>query len=97
MDLHSANALVLLVTENYSQYSIAMQRSLLEGIFQLADECKENLSEEPDAPAYDHFQTSLTLAKLFASDALKSGNLVEGFRLVAECFWPLAAVPSDVV
>ena len=38
------------------------------------------------------FQTSLTLAKLFASEALKNGNLAEGFRLVAECFWPLADV-----
>ena len=96
MDLHTANALVLVVSENYSQYSSAMQRSLLEGIFQLADECKENLSEQPNAPDYDHFQTSLTLAKLFANEALKNGNLAEGFRLVAECFWPLADVPEDV-
>ncbi|MGH8092527.1 MAG: hypothetical protein ACREIF_03520 [Chthoniobacterales bacterium] len=96
MDLRSANAFVLLVSENYSQYSVAMQRSLLEGIFQLADECKETLSEDPNSPGYDHFQTSLILAKLFASDALKRGNLVEGFRLAADCFWPLVAVPEDV-
>ncbi len=91
MDLSTANAFVLVVSENFSHYSIATQRALLEGIFHLADECKENLNERPDAPEYEHLQTSLSLAKLFASDALKNGNLREGFRLAAECFWPTTA------
>ena len=97
MNLYLANALVRVVSENFSQYSISMQRSLLEGIFQLADECKENLSERPDALEYDHFQISLTLIKLFASEALKNGNLSEGFQLVAECAGPMAAFPQDAV
>ena len=54
MDLAAANAFVLVVSENFSQYSVATQRALLEGIFQLADECKEDLNERPDAPEYAH-------------------------------------------
>ena len=91
MDLLTANAFILVVSGNFSQYSIATQRTLLEGIFQLADECQEDLNERPDAPEYEHLQTSLSLAKLFASGALKNGNLREGFRLAAECFRPTAA------
>ena len=53
--------------------------------------------ERPDALEYDHFQISLTLIKLFASEALKNGNLSEGFQLVAECAGPMAAFPQDAV
>jgi hypothetical protein len=95
MDLQTANAFVLVVSENFSQYCGATQRNLLDGIFQLADECKEDLSERPDAQGYEHLQTSLSLVKLFVSDALKNGNFAEGFRLAAECFWPTAAVPRE--
>jgi hypothetical protein len=94
MDLSTANAFVFVVSDNFAHYSIATQRTLLEGCFQLADECKEDLTKRSDVSAYEHLQTSLTLAKLFASDALKNGDLREGFRLVAECFWPTAAVPQ---
>jgi hypothetical protein len=93
MDLQLANAVVLVVSENFSQYGDATQRDLLEGIFELADDCKEGLSERPDAQDYEHLQTCLSLAKLFVSDALKDGNFVEGFRRAAECFWPTAVVP----
>lgn len=96
MDLHTANALVQVVSENASHYCVATQRNLLDGIFQLADECKEDLAERHDMPNYDHFQTSLSLVKHFASEALKNGNLNEGFRLAAECFWPTAAVSQDL-
>ena len=95
MDLNTASAFILVISENFSHYSAATQRNLLEGIFQLADECKENLTERPDAPFYEDIAAKLSLAKLFASDALKSGNFCEGFRLVAECFWPSAAVPEE--
>jgi|ERR1044071_7282236 hypothetical protein len=97
MDLQTANALVLVIGENYSHYCVATQRNLLDGIFQLADECKEDLYERPNAPDYEQFQTSLSLVKLFVSEALKNGNLPEGFRLAAECFWPTAAMPQDFV
>jgi hypothetical protein len=79
------------VSENYSQYNVATQRNLLDGIFQLADECKENLYNQPHAFEYEQFQISLSLVKLFVSDALKNDNLPEGFRLAAACFWPMAA------
>ena len=95
MDLHSANAFVFVVSENFSRYCRATQRDLLDGIFQLADECKEDLGERPDAQGYEHLQTSLSLVKLFVSDALKNGNFAEGFRLAAECFSPTGAVPSE--
>ncbi len=96
MDLQTANAFVIVVSENFSRYSRSTQQNLLDGIFQLADECKEDLSERPDAQGYEHLQTSLSLVKLFVSDALKNGDFPEGFRLAAECFWPAAAVPRQV-
>ncbi len=95
MDLQTANAFVRVVSENFSNYCRATQRDLLDGIFQLADECTEDLHERPDAQSYEHLQTSLSLAKLFVSDALKNGNFAEGFRLATECFWPTAAVPRE--
>ena len=73
MDVQTANALVMVIGENYSHYCIATQRNLLDGIFQLADECKEDLYERPNAPDYEQFQTSLSLVKLFVSEALKNG------------------------
>ena len=51
MDLSSANALVMVVSENFAQYPVETQRSLLEGIYQLADECQEGLQEAPDTAA----------------------------------------------
>ncbi len=97
MDLQTANALVMVIGENFSRYCIATQRNLLDGIFQLADECKEDLYERPNATDYEQFQSSLSLAKHFVGEALKNGNLAEGFRLAAECFWPTAAMPQDFV
>ena len=58
----------------------------MEGIFQLADVCQERLDERDDAFQYENLKASLSLVRLFANDALKSGNLAEGFRLTAECF-----------
>ena len=91
MDVSSAAAFVHIVSENFKQYPIETQRSLLEGIFQLADECQENLDELPDTPANEHFKTNLVLSKILISDALKKGDLREGFRQAAQCFWPIAA------
>ena len=95
MDLEPASAFVRVMAENYSHYSVAIQRALLEGIFQLADECQENLQERADAQQYADLQTSLELTKLFASEALKSGNLGEGFRLASESFWPSPILLED--
>jgi hypothetical protein len=70
---------------------------LLEGIFQLADVCQESLNERDDASQYENLKTSLSLVRLFANDALKHGNLAEGFRLAAECFAPATAVPQEIL
>ena len=96
MDLFTASAFVHVAAENASHYSVAIQRNLLEGIFQLADESKEGLCQRSDAGAYEGVQTSLSLAKLFISDALKHGDLAEGFRLAAECFAQADAVPQEI-
>ena len=88
MDLEAANAFIRVITENHAHYSVAIQRVLLEGIFQLADECQENLKERTDAQQHADLQMSLELTKLFANEALKNGNLCEGFRLASESFWP---------
>ena len=74
------------MSENFFHYCRATQRNLLDGIFQLADECNEDLSERPDAQGYEHLQTSPSLVKLFVSDALKNGNFPEGFRLRGRMF-----------
>jgi RNAse (barnase) inhibitor barstar len=95
MDLSAANALVMVVSENFAQYPIETQRSLLEGIFQLADECQENLDDLPDTLTNEHLRTNLVLAKLLTSQALKNGALREGFSQAAQCFWPMAAPNFD--
>lgn len=91
MDLLSASAFVMVVSENFSQYPIETQRNLLEGIFQLADECKEELSQLPETATTVHLGATLTLLKSLISDALKAGDLREGFRQAAQCFWPIGA------
>ena len=95
MDLVAANSFVMVVSENFAQYSVETQRSLLEGIFQLADECQENLDDLPDTPMNEHLRTNLVLAKLLISQALKNGTLREGFSQAAQCFWPFAAPNFD--
>ncbi len=95
MDLEAASAFFRVIADNHSHYSVATQRALLEGIFQLADECQENLRERPDAQQYADLQTSLELTKLFANEALKNGNLCEGFRLASESFWPSPVLVQD--
>ncbi|MGH8092532.1 MAG: hypothetical protein ACREIF_03545 [Chthoniobacterales bacterium] len=91
MDLPSANAFVMLVSDNFAQYPVETQRSLLEGIFQLADECQEDLDELPDSPGHAHLRMNLVLSKILIGNALKKGELREGFRQAARCFWPVAA------
>lgn len=49
MDFHVVNAFVQVIAENHSRYSVATQRALLEGIFQLTDECQEQLNERRDS------------------------------------------------
>jgi hypothetical protein len=95
MDLHSANAFIRVIAENHSRYSVATQLALLEGIFQLADDCQEKLSERADAQQYESLQISLGLIKLFVDEALKSGDLPEGFRSAYESFRPGAVVPPE--
>ena len=97
MDLSTAALFVRVIAENSETYSVGTQRSLLEGIFQLADLCQERLDERDDAFQYENLNTSLSLVRLFASDALKHGNLAEGFRLAAECFAPATAVPQEIL
>lgn len=95
MNLQAASAFFRVIAENHSHYSVATQRVLLEGIFQLADECQENLRERADAPQHADLQTSLELAKLFANEALKNGILSDGFRLASESFWPSPVLRED--
>ena len=90
MDLGSAKAIVLILSENFSFYPPQTQRSALEGIFQLADECKEEVGREVSDVQCDGIQTSLSLVKMLLSESLKRGNLDEGFRAAHECFWPLS-------
>jgi hypothetical protein len=97
MDLSTAALFVRVIAENSGIYSVSMQQTLLEGIFQLADVCEESLNERDDASHYENLKTSLSLVRLFASDALKQGDLAEGFRLAAECFAPATAVPHAIV
>jgi hypothetical protein len=95
MDLHSANAFVRVIAENHSRYSVATQQALLEGIFQLADECQEELSERADSQQYESLQISFELIKLFVDEALKSGDLPEGFRFAHESIRPGVAIPQE--
>ena len=97
MDLSTAALFVRVIAENSEVYSVSTQRTLLDGIFQLADVCQESLNERDDASHYENLKTSLSLVRLFASDALKHGNLAEGFRLAAECFAPATAVPQEIL
>lgn len=91
MDLSSAWSLVKLASENYENYPLETQRSLLESIFHLADDCQEELSEMQPTSTSAHFETTLSLLKFIISDALKAGDLSEGFRQAAQCFWPAGA------
>ena len=95
MDLDIANAFVRVIAENHGRYSIATQRALLEGIFQLADECQEKLSERADSKQYESLRISLELTKFFVNEAFKSGDLCEGFRFAGESIRPGAIVPAE--
>ena len=97
MDISAAKAFVLVLSENSAFYSRETQRSLLEGIFQLADECLDNLSPWCDAETSEQTMTSLSLAKRFANDALKSGNFSDGFQMAGECFWPISTSLQEFV
>lgn len=95
MDLHIANAFVRVIAENHSRYSLATQRTLLEGIFQLADDCEEKLSGRADGKQYESLQISLGFTKFFVNEALKRGDLGEGFRFARESIQPNAIVPDE--
>ncbi len=95
MDLHSANAFVRVIAENHSRYSVDTQRALLEGIFQLTDECQEKLMARADATQFESLQITLGLIKFFVNEALKSGDLAAGFRCAHESIQPGAVVPSE--
>ncbi len=97
MNLSSASAFVHVVSENFAQYPVETQRGLLEGIFQLADECQEDLGEAPDTPRNAEITTNLILSKLLISNALKNGKLRDGFQQAAQCFWPMVAPSQDSV
>ena len=94
MDIEGANAFVRVVSDNFSFYPEETQRRLLDGIFQLADECKADLAERFGADNYAEIQTKLGMAKLFVSEALKKGNLAQGFREAEQCFWPNSLTPQ---
>jgi|SRR3954453_17891394 len=91
MDLSSASALVWVASENFAQYPPETQRSLLEGIFHLADDCKEELNQVPRNSTTIHLTATLSLLKSLISDALKAGEFEEGFRQARQCFWPIGA------
>ena len=92
MDFQSAIAIFRVIADNYSHYPAATQRSLLEGIYALADECQENLQRRSDLGKLEDLETSFEMTKLFAEDAFKSGEFAEGFRSAAECCWSNVAV-----
>ena len=90
-DLSSASALVWVASENFTQYPLETQRNLLEGIFHLADECKEELDQLSGNSTTIHLTATLTLLKSLISDAIKTGEFAEGFRQARQCFWPIEA------
>ena len=95
MDFHVVNAFVQVIAENHSRYSVATQRALLEGIFQLTDECQEQLNERRDSKQYESLEISLGLTKFFVNEALKRGDLCGGFRFAYESIRPGAIVPEE--
>ena len=90
MDLRLAAAFMRVIAENSVRYPVAMQQTLLEGIFQLADECNEELKGLPDPRCFDDLRVCLELVKDLSNDSFKNGSFTEGFRLAAECF------PSEI-
>jgi hypothetical protein len=92
MDLWAASALVKVASENFTQYPPETQRSLLEGIFDLAHECKEELEHVPANSTTVHLTVTLGLLKSLISDAIKAGEFAEGFRQARQCFWPIDAL-----
>jgi hypothetical protein len=61
----------------------------------LVDECQEGLRTRIDARQYESQQISLGLTKLFANEALKNGDLCEGFRFAGESVRTGAIVPTE--
>ncbi len=94
MELHAAKAMIMVLSENTKLYSEETKRSVLDGIFQLAQECKEELALDPESDD-EAAQVSLSVAKNFASSALKSGRLNDGLRAVGECFWPISSLADE--
>lgn len=92
MDLWAASAFVRVASENFTQYPADTQRSLLEGIFDLAHECKEELEHLPGNSTTIHLAVTLALLKSLLSDAIKAGEFAEGFRQASQCFWPIDAL-----
>jgi hypothetical protein len=91
MDLSAASALVWVASENFTHYPPDTQRSLLEGIFCLADECKEELNHLPRNSTTIHLSATMSLLKSLISDAVKAGEFEKGFRQARQCFWPVEA------
>ena len=89
MELYAAQAMIMVLSENTKLYSDKTKRAVLDGIFQLAQECKEELALDPH-PGNAEAQISLSVAKNFASSALKTERLDDGLQAVGECFWPMS-------
>jgi hypothetical protein len=97
MDPSTAALVVRVIAENFDKYPTSVQRNLLEGVFQLADVCEDELNQRSDGSHYENLKASLSLARFFVSGSLKNGDLAEGFRLAAECFSPATAVPQAIL
>jgi gamma-glutamylcyclotransferase (GGCT)/AIG2-like uncharacterized protein YtfP len=86
MDLNAASSFVRLAQENHFRYEAAMQRELLNGIYQIADHCIEEIDQLEDDEEYREAREEIELMKQVVTSALESGDFTDGFRLAHECF-----------
>jgi len=96
MELHLASTFIRVIADNAHRYPVATQQALLEGIFQVADECHDQLQRMPDRDHFENVAISLDLVKSIVNDSFKHAQLNDGLRFAGECFPTELAVPPPI-
>jgi hypothetical protein len=96
MHLNLAEELARAANDSYESYDEFFQRELLHGVFELAQECADELKEREDAEEWENAIRELELAKDEISTALKAKNYAHGFVFAVESFQRAIPRPPDI-
>ena len=95
MNIHAALRLIQVACDHQDSYNDYSRKSLLNGIYELADSCVESIQERDDRQKYEHAQSEIELIKDFAEKGLKSGDLATAFFHIADASQRAMSLPED--